>query len=419
VDALTSEDLAILNAESSTIAGHTLKIIVGEPTDAGAPTLEMVRSRVAERLDRVPRLRQRLAFDPKPAWIDDRSFSVDDHAHLVPAGESLVDRAAVAMEGRLDRERPLWDIELLTDTGDGRWALLWRTHHAMADGMTMMRWSSDLLYDAAPATAAAASKPGATTPKRANAVQAVADAARTALSLARELRPLPTDGPFDGRVGNRRAVAFARCRLDDLRTIEHEAGQGVTVNDVVLAAVAGSIRRWCQEHGGALEKARAKVPVSMHHAGPHADDGNRDSFLFVDLPLDEPDAQARLRAVNRESRERKTRHDADAVFEVLGTLDRLAPPLARLAGRMLQNPREFAVNVSNVPGPRDEVRVLGRRVSAMYSLAEIAERHPLRVSAVSLHDSMQFGFCVDPELVPGVETLATGVEDSVAELLEA
>jgi WS/DGAT/MGAT family acyltransferase len=248
-------------------------------------------------------------------------------------------------------------------------------------------------------------------------VETVTGAARTALSLARELRPLPTSGPFDGRVGQRRAVAFAQCSLDDLRAIEHAAGEGVTVNDVVLASVAGSIRRWCQEHGGALERARVKVPVSMHSSGPHADDGNRDSFMFVDLPLDEPDAHARLRAVNRETRDRKTHHDADAVFQVLGTLERVAPPVARLAGRVLQNPREFAVNVSNVPGPRSEVRVLGLQVRELYSLAEIAERHPLRVTAVSLAGTMQFGFCVDPDLVPGVESLASGVEASITELL--
>ena len=418
MDALTPEDLAILHAESSTIAGHTCKILVVDAPSGAPPPLEQVRARFAERLERVPRLRQRLELQPTPSWTDDPTFSLDDHMRLAPPGALLLDRVAVAMEGRLDRQQPLWDVEIVPETGDGRWALLWRIHHAMADGMTMMRWTSDLLYDAPPAPAAAPKGRGAGTGARSTPLQTVADAARTAASLVRELRPLPSSGPFDGRVGQRRAVAFARCSLDDLRTIEHAAGQGVTVNDVVLTAVAGAIRGWCQEHGGALERARVKVPVSMH-AGPHADDGNRDSFMFVDLPLDEPDPRARLRAVNRETRERKTHHDANAVFEVLGGLERVAPPVARLASRLLQNPREFAVNVSNVPGPRSEVHVLGSPVRELYSLAEIAERHPLRVSAVSLGGAMQFGLCVDPDLVPGVATLAAGVEASVAELLGA
>src|SRR5205823_2700766 len=109
--------------------------------------------------------------------------------------------------------------------------------------------------------------------------------ARTAVSVLRELRPSTGPTPFEGRVGRHRQVAFARCRLEDLRRIEHRAGEGVTVNDVVLATVAGAIRRWCRERGAPVEAARVKVPVSMHHEGPAADQpGNRDSFMFVDLP---------------------------------------------------------------------------------------------------------------------------------------
>jgi hypothetical protein len=156
----------------------------------------------------------------------------------------------------------------------------------------------------------------------------------------------------------------------------------------------------------------------MHGFGSRPDaPGNRDSFMFVDLPLAEPDPAARLRAVNRETVERKARHDAEAVYDVLEGLQRVAPPVARLAARLLQNPREFALNVSNVPGPRTDVSVLGGRVVELYSLAEIAPRHPLRVAAVSLGGAMQFGLCVDPDLTGGVASLASGIEASVAELL--
>jgi WS/DGAT/MGAT family acyltransferase len=212
-------------------------------------------------------------------------------------------------------------------------------------------------------------------------------------------------------------VAFASCRLDDLRAIEHAAGEGVTMNDVVLAAVAGALRRWCVLHGAPLDGARVKVPVSMHTGGPNPDDlGNRDSFMFVDLPVGEPDPATRLRAVNQETRERKTHHDAEAVYDVLAALSRVAPPLAQVAGRFLANPREFTLNVSNVPGPKSEVRVLGRRVQRLYSFAEVAERHPVRIAAVSLDGTMYFGLCADLDVVSGVATLAEGIETSVAEL---
>jgi WS/DGAT/MGAT family acyltransferase len=357
-----------------------------------------------------------LCFEPDASWSDPAPVDISEHVRLAPEDQNLGAAVARAMSGRLDRSRPLWDLELVPDAGNGRSAIVWRVHHAMADGMTMMHWASDLLWDEPPKVSAPAKV--AAPPAAASLTSAVASVARTALSLGKELRPARSRGPFGGRVGSRRQAALASCSLTDLRSIEHTAGDGVTVNDVVLAAVAGALRRWCVHHGADLQGVRVQVPVSMHVHGPDAADlGNRDSFLFVDLPLDEPDPVARLRAVNRETRELKTHHDAEAVYDVLGTLERAAPPAARVAERFLVNPREFTLNVSNVPGPRSAVSVLGRPVSNLYSFAEIAERHPVRIAAVSLCDTMQFGVLTDPDLVPGTDTLAAGIEASVAELL--
>ena len=415
MEALTAEDVAILDLESPTIAGHTCKAIVIED-GTGAPTLDDVRAHIAERLARVPRCCECLSVDPTPTWGDPEPVSIEDHVRVAPAGEDLHAAVARAMSGRLDRSRPLWDLELVPDVGAGQWALVWRVHHAMADGMTMMRWASELLWDEPAEGPATHAVPAPVA--RAPLLSAVATATRTVMSLGRELRPLRRPGPFGGRVGTRRQAAFARCSLDDLRTIEHSTGAGVTVNDVVLAAVAGALRQWCVQHGGALDGVRVQVPVSMHVLGPDAGDlGNRDSFMFVDLPIGEPDPVARLHAVNRETRERKTHHDAEAVYDVLGVLERIAAPLARLVERVLMNPREFTLNVSNVPGPRSQISVLGRPVRDLYSFAEIAERHPLRIAAVSLCGVMQFGVLTDPELVPGTDTLAAGIETSIDELL--
>jgi len=415
MEALTAADVAILEMESPTIAGHTCKVIV---LDAGVvpPTIDDLRSHVSDRLARVPRCCECLVPGPTAMWTDPVPVPIHEHVRLAPEGEDLPAAVARAMTGRLDRGRPLWDLELLPSVGDGQSALVWRVHHAMADGMTMMHWASDLLWDEPPQSPHAAKvvEPPAPTPL----VSSVAAAARTVLSVGRELRPARRAGPFGGRVGNRRQAAFARCSLEDLRKIEHSVGNGVTVNDVVLAAVAGALRQWCVHHDAVLDGVRVQVPVSMHVHWPDAADlGNRDSFLFVDLPLDEPDPVGRVHAVNRETRELKRHHDAEAMYDVLGALERVAPPLAGVAERLLVNPREFTLNVSNVPGPRSEISVLGRRVRNLYSFAEIAERHPVRIAAVSLCDTMQFGVLTDPELVPGTDTLATGIEASIVELL--
>src|SRR5205807_4106644 len=184
-----------------------------------------------ERLPRVPRCCQCLSLEPSPCWVNGPQLELDAHVRLAATGEDVAGATARAMAGRLDRGRPLWDLELLPDAGDGRWALVWRVHHAMADGMTMMRWASALLWDEPPVAARTAATPP--DPQPAPLFSTVAGAARTALSLGRELRPARRAGPFGGRIGSRRAAAFAECPLDDLRAIERRAGQGVTINDVV------------------------------------------------------------------------------------------------------------------------------------------------------------------------------------------
>src|SRR5436305_10472842 len=221
MEALTTEDVAILDLESPTIAGHTCKVVV---LDSGGPppTIDDVRAHVEARLTQVPRCCECIVASPEPAWTDPVALAIADHVRLAPEGESLDTAVGRAMMGRLDRSRPLWDLELLPAIGDGQWALVWRVHHAMADGMTMMQWASDLLWDEPPQGAGAGRV--AEPPSAAPLLAAVADETRRAVSVSRELRPARAAGPFGGRVGERRHAALASCSLDDLRTIEHGAG---------------------------------------------------------------------------------------------------------------------------------------------------------------------------------------------------
>jgi WS/DGAT/MGAT family acyltransferase len=235
-------------------------------------------------------------------------------------------------------------------------------------------------------------------------------------TLRRELWPLGADTAFDRRIGGDRELAFTSCSLTDLKRIEHAAGEHVTVNDVVLAMVAGAIRRWLSTHHERMETMRVQIPVSMHHRDEDGDAfGNRDSFLFCDLPVSEPDPRARLLAINAETRSRKEHHDAEELYSFFHALSHVHP-LDRVASRLTSGPREFALAVSNVPGPRDPVRLLGAPVRELYSVAEPADRHALRASAISLADRVGFGFCTDPGAVPGVAELAAGLDASLEEL---
>jgi diacylglycerol O-acyltransferase / wax synthase len=157
---------------------------------------------------------------------------------------------------------------------------------------------------------------------------------------------------------------------------------------------------------------RVRVPASLHSEADDA--GNRDSFFSVALPLNEADPIARLKAVHAATHERKIDHDAETMDELMRDLAKISPRLERFAARVEQSPRRFAVNVSNVPGPRTPVTVLGSPLDTLYSIAEIGERHALRVAVVSACGRLGFGFCADPAIVEDLAEMARGVEVEAA-----
>lgn len=410
---LTPEDRAILELESDTVAGHTCKVIVvGE----GAPDLAALRATIESRIEAAPALTRRLSPSAAaPAWVPDEAFAVT--AHVVAAqAEAPLDDAGLRREvsrlfaQRLDRRRPLWQIDALPLEGD-RLAVVWRLHHAVADGTTAMRYASAVLWDPEAAEAPA--------PAGAAHAHAGADEERRRGHLAgfleREFASSRHRSPFDGAIGRQRRVEFASAPLDEL----HAAAKalGATVNDAVLTIVAGALRRWIEAHHGSLGAVRVKVPVSLHHEGDDA--GNRDSFFTLALPLGEADPVTRLGAVHAATAARKAAHDAEEMDEMLRDLGRASPRLQRFCDRLEQSPRRFALNVSNVPGPRGPVSIRGAPVESVHSLAEIGERHALRVAVVSIAGRLCFGFCADPGVVDDLEALAQGVELEAEALLNA
>jgi diacylglycerol O-acyltransferase len=144
--------------------------------------------------------------------------------------------------------------------------------------------------------------------------------------------------------------------------------------------------------------------------------GNRDSFLLVRLPVAEADPVARVRAVSRATGLRKNRHDARAVYALRGSLSRVPAGVRRRLQEIVQGPREYSLNISNVPGPRGPIQVLDRRVEGLYPFAEVAPRHGLRLAAASLEGSLFIGLLADPNVVPDLDRLAASIPAEVDEL---
>jgi WS/DGAT/MGAT family acyltransferase len=238
-------------------------------------------------------------------------------------------------------------------------------------------------------------------------------------AVHRELGGRGGRSPFDRPIGSARALAFVIAPLAEMKAIGHARPHRSTVNDVLLAIVAGGVRRWLLSGRARLPRLRAQIPVSLHHRDESDDTiGNRDSFLNVDLPLAEPDPRARLDAIRAETARRKRLGDAVELYDFFHALARFRH-LAGAVERAAASPHEFSLSISNVPGPGAALEVLGRPVERLCTVAEPADHHALRVSAISCAGELAIGLCTDPEALPGVRSLAEAVDRSLAELRAA
>jgi len=437
LDRLGPEDVQILKREAGVIRGHTCKLLLLEPA-AGRPlpTLAQLREHIAARLGAAPRLRQRLVLTPlrvaRPVWLDDPQFDVARHVTRIETTTPVSPDELELIVGRvmtqqLDRTHPLWHLDVIEQLDDGSMALIWRLHHCLADGNTTIRLGASVLWseqpDPPPPELRAWTPAAVPGRMRLLALGLAARAQRSRRD--RQLKPSRRSGLHDSRqivrrelsrgarvtrlghrIGDGRSVAFAHAPLEDCRRAGKAIDPSVTLNDVVLAIVAGGMRRWLDHVDGPRQGIRVKVPVSLHHGDDTL--GNHDSFFLVDLPVAEPDPAGRVLAINRETRERKLDHDAETLYR-LG----MHPLVAHWA----MSARVFTFNVSNVRGPASDIYILGAKVRGMYSLAEIAEHHALRVAIVSTGGSLFFGVCADRDSVADLHVFADGLRRSTDELL--
>jgi WS/DGAT/MGAT family acyltransferase len=425
-----------------------------------APSYDEFLRAVAARLPLVPLYRRKLRTVPfrlgPPVWVDAEDFDLRYHVRqtAVPApggDEQLGALMARVMSQRLDRDYPLWEYWLVQGLSEGRWALISKVHHCMVDGIS----GTDLyrvIFDASPEPAplppadtrsfppepsglsllARAGLDMITMPVRearalAGAVSRPRDAAREASRTARALAKLATAAwpaarsSLGGPIGRQRRYTWARASLADVKEIKRELGG--TVNDVVLAAIAGGYRDLLLARGErpAPHMVPSLIPVSVRAPGQENIYENRVSVLLADLPVDLAEPVGRLAAVRAELSELKESKEA-AVGEALVALGRLTPyPVAsaavRLAYRLPQH--EIVTVTTNVPGPRQPLYGMGRKLLEIIPYVPIATTLRTGVSILSYCDQVTFGLTGDYDSTPDLDVLARGIERHVAALLRA
>jgi diacylglycerol O-acyltransferase len=458
---LSHLDTSFFALETRTTHMHVASLIVleAEPLRAADGGIDAVRIRdyIASRLHLMPRHRQRLAHVPverAPVWVDDEHFNIDYHVRHTslprPGGhDELVALMGRLVSQQLDRAKPLWELWIVEGLADDHFAIITKTHHAMIDGIAGVDLMQVLLnvtptdvvedapgFDPRPAPAGSelvvketARRVGAAMAAVRNLGGVTDDAKRMAMSGMRRLRAvgyslssgwltMASDTPLNGKVGPNRRFGTLETPLEDVKLVKNVLGG--SVNDVVLATVAGAVRHYVMDHGGSVDGIdfRAMAPVSVRSSEQRGTLGNQVAMWLASLPVDEPDPAKRLAAVTEETMRLK-RTDQALGASTLVRLSAGAPvTLVSLASRLAANARPFNMTVTNVPGPQFPLYLLGARLLATYPLVPLWEGHGAGIALFSYAGTVYWGFNVDWDIVPEVQDLVDAVAASFSELHE-
>jgi WS/DGAT/MGAT family acyltransferase len=456
MDRLTSVDASFLTNESPTSHMHIGGVTVFE---GPPPSYDDLLEHIESRLHLVPRYRQKLAIPPvetgRPFWVDDPQFHLGYHvrhsALPAPGDEDALRRmAARVFSQQLDRTKPLWELWLVEGLRKKRFALISKTHHALVDGVAGVDIAT-VLFDIKPVPetpppredwiprpepsgvnlAARGIEGVAKTPIRfgrriAAAISSPGSAAKNIQAAAEGLgevawefaNPAP-EVPLNQPIGPHRRYVWVSGDLNEFKRIK--SALGGTVNDVVLTAVAGSMRRWLRARGVRTEglELRALVPVSIRPSGAGGELGNQIAAVRGPLPVYVEDPVQRLRVV-RESMDGVKSSKKALGAEVITRFNDFAPPtLLAQASRINFSTRLFNMIVTNVPGPQFPLYMLGRELLDIFPVAFLPENHALAIAIMSYNGKIDFGLLGDYDAMEDVTLVAEGIEAEIKQLLDA
>ena len=427
-DRLTGLDASFLHLEDASAHMHVASVMLFE---GPPPPYDDLLEAFELRLPLVPRYRQRLAFVPlgqgRPRWVDDPHLNLRYHVRSTALPSPGSERQLQELAGRvfsqqLDRDKPLWEVWLVEGLEDDRFAVLSKTHHALVDGISGVdiisvlfdtspepvtpagpgdRWLPRPLPRARPAARRGAGRarhdPGRDRPLRARRVPRPAPHPRAPRATPRSgvgamawagLNPAPSS-PYNAPIGPHRRFTWVRANLRDIKAIKDSLGG--TVNDVVLATVAGALGRHLRRRGQNTDglELKAMVPVSVRRDVERGALGNRVAAMMAPLPVWCQEPVARLDIVREELKGLKSGGQAVGA-QVLTDLSGFAPStIMDQASRLMARQRFFNLVVTNVPGPQFPLYLLGRRMLDPFPMVPLAKNQGIGVALLSYDGAHQ------------------------------
>ncbi|MGR6584981.1 wax ester/triacylglycerol synthase family O-acyltransferase (plasmid) [Rhodococcus qingshengii] len=443
-DKLTPLDAAFLEVEDSDRHAN-LSIGAVVVAEGPTPTDDDLIERLSTRIRSLPHAADRIHAIPldlaAPTWVPDPNF--DPARHFTRIGvprpgrmHDLTDTVAWIMSERLDRDRPLWQCWLIEGLEDGRWAILVKAHHSLMDGVTGARLF-DVLFDEPLTSGPPTDKEAPKEPESlygkmiglyCSTLRAPQRLARRSVRIAEGTAQLASDllipsanGSLNGPIGHQRRYGTAQVRMHDVRTIC--SAFDVTVNDVALACVTSSLRSLLLHRKEDISRhaVRTLVPVSVRASNTATSFHNQVSLMLPFLPVDIVDPLDRLQTIHRRLSRHKNGGESGS-GQTITAAAQYAPFMSsawfiRLAMRFPQ--RSIVTVVTDIPGPTEKGRLLGREIIGIYPYVPIAVRLRLGFAILSYHDQLAFGITADYDSVSEVQLLSSSMEQEVDSLLRS
>lgn len=453
-------DSSFLALESRTTHLHVAGMLILESGPLERPDggidVDRIKAFIESRLHLIPRYRQHLAHVPLeryPVWVDDAHFNIDYHIRHTSLPKPGSFEQLKALMGRLssqqlDRSKPLWELFVVEGLEDDLFAIISKIHHAMIDGISgvdlmavLLSLTNDAEFEPGPAYEP---RPAPTdtelvikeVARRAGRVTAALRSVQTlgddvqslALQGARKIRAMRNSlgsgwltkasmTPLNGTIGPNRRFGTLRTPLEEVKQVKNALGG--SVNDVILASVAGGVRRFLTARNFDIEDLdfRVMAPVSVRSPSQRGTLGNQVAMWLVTLPIGEPDPTARLAAVQLETEKLKKTDQAHGAASLVQMSSGAPATLVSMAARLAAGARPFNMTVTNVPGPQFPMYMLGAKLIRQYPLVPLWYGHGVGIALFSYNGEITWGFNADYDVMEDLDGFIAAVDESFQELL--